>query len=122
MNTTNLKKNKNKKIIEKFNQESQRAIFGTSMVWILLTVCLLCMFTFIQPDNDKRIPIYKKLFADHVTYDSPNTTPTTFFYGDANDTIIREYGYLNIASSMFLLGNFCLCVLHLTRITKFITK
>ena len=60
---------------------------------------------FLRPKNAERVDLYNTIFKDGVTHDSSKTVTTSFYFGDKDDTIIKEYAYFNLAISMFVFAN-----------------
>jgi hypothetical protein len=114
MNKYNLKKRK--KNIEKFNLSERRSLFATSVIWYIITFLLLVLFVYLRPKNEERVNMYNNLFKDHVTYDSIKKGSTSFYFGDKDDTVIREYAYFNFAISIFIFANIMLFFVNLLKI------
>tara|TARA_B100002019_G_C21080867_1_gene503738 strand:- start:279 stop:677 length:399 start_codon:yes stop_codon:yes gene_type:complete len=119
MNKYNLKdKKKNKKNIEKFNLSERRSIFATSIVWLILTFLMLVLMVYLRPKNEERVELYNNIFKDSVTYDSAKNIKSSFYFGDKDDTVIREYAYFNLAISLFVIANTLLFFSNLLKIFK----
>ena len=117
MNKYNFKnEKKNKKNIEKFNLSERRSIFATSIVWLGLTFIMLVLMVYLRPKNAERVKLYNSIFTDGVTHDSAKSVASSFYFGDKDDTIIREYAYFNLAISIFVFANILLFCTNLLKI------